>query len=90
MINWTVRFKNPMFWSQIVISIFVPILSYLGITVEDLTSWSMVLSTVVTAVTNPYVLLMVAVSVYNTIIDPTTAGITDSKLALTYTSPKKE
>lgn len=86
-INWAIRVKNPMFWVQIVMSIFVPILTYMGITVQDLTSWSVVGNALVLAVTNPYVLVMVAVSVYNTIVDPTSTGVTDSKTALTYTEP---
>lgn len=86
-INWSIRAKNPMFWVQIVMSIFVPILTYMGITVQDLTSWSVVGNALVLAVTNPYVLVMVAVSVYNTIVDPTSTGVTDSKTALTYTEP---
>ena len=92
-INWKVRFKNPMFLAQIVASIFVPILAYMGITVQDLTTWDMVAKALLLAISNPYVLLLVAVSVYNTIIDPTTTGIADSKQALTYLSPsdnKKE
>ena len=29
-INWKVRIKNPMFWVQIVVAIFVPVLGYYG------------------------------------------------------------
>ena len=38
-INWKVRFKNPVFIGQLALAIFVPILAYMGITVEDLTTW---------------------------------------------------
>jgi len=31
-----------------------------------------------------------ATSVYNAIIDPTTTGITDSKMALTYNTPNSD
>ena len=86
-INWKVRARNPMFWMQIIASIFVPILAYMGITVQDLTSWAMVGKALMLALANPYVLMMVAISVYNTIIDPTTSGISDSKQAMTYLSP---
>ena len=34
-INWKVRIKNPMFWVQIVVAIFVPVLGYMGITAQD-------------------------------------------------------
>lgn len=40
MINWKVRMKNPMFWVQILLSVIMPILAYLGLTAEDLSSWS--------------------------------------------------
>ncbi len=89
-INWKVRFKNPIFLAQLVASVFLPILAYMGITVRDLTSWETVGSVLILAVSNPYVLLMVVLSVYNAIIDPTTAGIADSKQAMTYLAPSDD
>lgn len=89
-INWKVRIKNPMFWVQIVVAIFVPVLGYMGITAQDLTTWQAVGNVILTAFSNPYVLLLMATSVYNAIIDPTTTGITDSKTALTYTTPNSD
>lgn len=89
-INWKVRFKNPQFIAQIIISIFVPILGYAGLTAQDLTSWAILLQLIIDAISNPYVLMIVIVSVYNAIQDPTTAGFTDSKQALTYTKPRKD
>ena len=86
-INWKIRFKNPMFWVQVIISIFTPILAYMGLTVQDLTSWGTILSALNLAVTNPYVLVLVLISLYNAVIDPTTTGITDSAKALTYDEP---
>lgn len=79
-----------MFWVQIVVSIFTPILAYMGITVESLTTWTTVFDALRMAILNPYVLMLVAVSVYNTVIDPTTTGITDSKKALTYDKPNSD
>lgn len=87
MINWNVRIKNPMFWVGIAAAVFTPILTYMGITAQELTSWQMVGNTLITAVSNPYVLLMVAVSVYNAVVDPTSTGITDSAIALNYDKP---
>lgn len=89
-INWTVRLKNPIFYVQMAVAIFIPILGYMGITVQDLTTWQTVGNTLLTAITNPYVLLLVIGSVYNAIIDPTTTGISDSGNALTYTEPNNE
>ncbi|MBQ7140002.1 MAG: phage holin [Bacilli bacterium] len=87
-INWLVRIKNPLFWVQIGIAILMPILAYLGLSVEDLTTWGKVGQVLLEAVANPYVLGLVIVSVFNAIQDPTTKGLSDSVNALTYTEPK--
>ena len=86
-INWKVRIRNPYFWLQIGIAILMPILAYLGLSVEDLTTWSKVGQVLLEAVSNPYVLGLVVVSVFNAIQDPTTKGLSDSEKALTYTEP---
>jgi len=89
-INWKVRFSNPVFISQLVLAIFVPILAYMGLSVEDLTTWGAVGNVLFEAVSNPYVLVLVLVSVYNSITDPTVDGIGDSRQALGYRKPKKD
>lgn len=89
MINWKVRFKNPVFIFQFLLSILTPVLTYMGITLQDLTSWGVVFDVLKCAVCSPYVLGMIIVCVWNTLIDPTTAGFGDSLEALTYSSPKK-
>lgn len=86
-INWKVRFANPEFWKQIALAIFVPLLAYYGMNWEDLTTWVAIGDLFVQAVQNPVVVLSVVVSVYNAIIDPTTKGIGDSALAMTYDKP---
>lgn len=86
-INWRVRIKNPAFWVSIAIAIVTPMLAYFGLTAQDMTSWGAIWDVVVQAVSNPYVLLTVAVSVYNAIVDPTSTGVTDSSRALQYNAP---
>ena len=86
-INWKVRIKNPYFWAQIGVAILMPILAYLGLSVEDLTTWGKVGQVLLEAVSNPYVLVLVVASVFNAIQDPTTKGLSDSEKALTYTEP---
>ena len=86
-INWRVRIKNPAFWVSIAIAIVTPILAYFGLTAQDMTSWGAIWDVVVQAVSNPYVILTVAVSVYNAVIDPTSTGVTDSSRALQYDAP---
>ena len=90
MINWRVRIKNPVWWAQMVLAIFTPILAYAGLTAQDLTTWGALWDLLIQAVTNPYVLGLVVVSVWNAVNDPTTSGITDSTRAMTYTTPNKE
>ena len=87
-INWKVRFANPVFWKQIAMAVFVPLLAYYGLNWADMTTWATIGELFVQAVQNPVVVLSVVVSVYNAIIDPTTKGIGDSEQALTYTQPK--
>ena len=87
--NWKVRFKNPVFWAQLILAILTPILAYAGLTAEDLTSWPALGNLLLSAISNPYVLALVAVSVWNAVNDPTTAGVTDSAQAQEYTEPKK-
>jgi phi LC3 family holin len=88
-INWKVRFKNPMFYVQLVMSILTPIMTYMGITSADLTTWAKLADVLLEAVSNPYVVSLVLISVFNALIDPTTTGFGDSKRALTYTEPKR-
>lgn len=89
-INWKIRLKNPVFYVQLILSVIMPVLAYMGLTLQDLTTWSAVWNVLVQAVSNPYVLGMVIVSVYNAVIDPTTTGITDSRKAMEYFKPNSE
>lgn len=88
-INWTVRFKNPIFWAELVAAILLPILAHMGMNWEDMTSWTTLGTTIANAVQNPAIVVAVIVSVWNAINDPTTAGVSDSTQALTYAEPKK-
>ena len=89
MINWKVRFKNPIFWTELAAAILLPILTYMGLGWEDMTTWPALGGVFVEAVQNPVILVSVVVSVWNAINDPTTAGVSDSKQAMTYEEPKK-
>ena len=90
MINWKVRISNPLFWVQVILAILMPILAYMGLTVEDMTSWTILGATLLEAVKNPYVLGLVVISVWNAVNDPTTEGASDSKLAMTYSKPHSD
>lgn len=86
--NLKVRVKNWSFWVSIIISIVTPIIAYFGLTFSDITTWPALGEVIVNAISNPYVVGLIVVSVYNTLIDPTTQGVKDSTRAMTYQSPK--
>ena len=87
--NWKVRFKNPLFIAQMILAVLTPILAYAGLTAKDLTTWQALGDLLMGALSNPYVLGLVVVSVFNAVTDPTTSGVADSEQALTYTKPKE-
>lgn len=87
MINYRVRFKNPVFIAQLILAVLTPILAYAGLTMQDLTTWKALGELLIGAISNPYVLGLVVVSVFNAVTDPTTAGIKDSERAMTYSAP---
>lgn len=89
-INWKVRFKNPVFWFNLAAAIVLPILAYLGLNWDDMTNWAALGNALLSAVKSPAILVSVLVSVWNLINDPTTAGLSDSKNALSYDEPNKE
>lgn len=84
--NVPVRMKNPWFWVGIV----GIILTAMGVSPEMLNSWEAVLNALKDLFSNPYMLASVVCAVLGVFVDPTTANVGDSDLALTYTEPKKE
>ena len=88
-INWKVRFKNPMFLFQLFLSLFAPVMAFLGFSWSDITTWSALGEIVSEAIRNPYVLGLTVVSLFNALNDPTTKGLSDSDQALNYKVPKK-
>lgn len=89
-INWKVRANNPQFWFQIFLAIAVPIGTYFGVTGKDITSWKVLIDLIGQAVSNPYVIAMVVVSVYNAVNDPSTKGVRDGENALEYVKPSQK
>lgn len=83
-INWTVRAKNKAFWVALIPAILLliqVIAAVFGITL-DLGDLGNKLLAVVNA-------LFAVLSILGIVTDPTTAGVTDSEQALTYTEPKE-
>lgn len=87
MINWKVRLRNPVFWAELAAAVVLPILAYMGLGWEDMTSWAALGGIFLEAVKNPVILTAVVVSVWNAVNDPTTKGLKDSDRAMTYEKP---
>lgn len=84
-INIPVRMKNVWFWVGLV----GVVLTAMGVSPEMLTSWGAVADAFIGLVTNPFMLGCTVIAVLGVFVDPTTAGVGDSKQALEYTAPKK-
>ena len=85
-VNVPVRFKNPWFWVGVV-SVAI---TAIGVDPQTFTSWAAVWDGIKAVISNPVQLVTMCLAVLSVFIDPTTAGITDSETALTYTAPKKK
>lgn len=85
-INIPVRFKNPWFWVTLAGLFFTAI----GVSPETLTSWDALRQAMVDFISNPFLIASAAVALLGQFIDPTTAGIFDSKQAMGYTAPKRD
>lgn len=84
--NIKVRVKNPWFW----VGVFSVAITAIGVDPQTFTSWSAVWDGIKAVAQNPVQLVTMILAVLSVFIDPTTAGIMDSKTALTYTAPKKK
>ncbi len=89
-LNWKIRFQNPLFIAQIVLAVLTPLLAYVGLSFEDLTTWGTLWDLVVEAYSNPYLLGLIVISVFNTVTDPTVKGLSDSRQALRYIKPRDD
>ncbi len=84
-INWKVRIKNKNFWLTLIPAVLL--LVQVVAAVFDITLDFGVLSDKLIAVVNA---VFVVLAILGIITDPTTEGVTDSKLAMTYDEPKKK
>ena len=85
MINWKVRFANKTFWLSLIPAVLLlvqVVAAVFGFTL-DLGELGEKLLAVVNA-------LFAVLAILGIVTDPTTAGISDSKRAMTYKAPAKE
>lgn len=83
MVNWKVRLKNKNFWLAV-----IPAVLLLVQLVADLFGFQLEFGTIgdkLLAIVNALFALLAILGIVN---DPTTAGLQDSDLAMTYTKPK--
>lgn len=82
-INWKVRLKNPVFWMTIVPAVTGMIYTVLGaLGVVPALTENMVLNIVTVVIT--------ALTALGVLVDPTTAGLSDSHMAMTYKAPRAD
>ena len=84
-INWIVRIKNKAFWLALIPAV---LLLIQVIAAPFGYKWDfVVLNEQLTAIINA---VFGVLAILGVVTDPTTAGVTDSKQALTYTTPKED
>ncbi|HIR55528.1 MAG TPA: phage holin [Candidatus Scatomorpha intestinigallinarum] len=84
MINWKVRIKNKTFWLSL-----IPALLLLAQALGAVFGLSLDLSAVGEKLLTVVNTLFAVLTILGVVTDPTTAGVSDSKLALSYDEPKK-
>ena len=84
MINWSVRFRNKAFWLSLIPAVLL--LVQVAAAVFGYTLDLGALGDKLLAVVNALFAVLTILGVVN---DPTTAGVTDSAQALSYTTPRE-
>ena len=82
-INWKVRFRNPMFWATVLPAVTACVYTVLG-------AFGIVPVLMENMVLNIIGAVLTALSTLGVLVDPTTAGFSDSALALTYDKPRRD
>lgn len=85
-VNVPVRFKNPWFW----VGVLSVAITAIGVDPMTFTSWAAVLDGIKAVLSNPVQLVTMCLAILSVFVDPTTAGIGDSKTVLGYTKPNRE
>ena len=85
MINWTVRFKNKQFWMS-----FVPAVLLLIQVVAAVFGFELDLGELGTKLLDVVNALFAVLALLGIVTDPTTSGVSDSTLAMSYDKPKED
>lgn len=84
MINWTVRFRNKAFWLSI-----IPAVLLLAQVIAAVFGYTLDLGELGNRLLDVVNALFAVLAILGVVNDPTTAGISDSKQAMTYEVPKE-
>lgn len=89
-INWKVRFnrENLTFVFRFIAALLIPALAYMGISVEEITSWDALGNVLLEFISNPFVIGLTIANALNIVPDPLVKGLGDSPQGLTYKKPK--
>lgn len=85
MINWTVRFKNKQFWLS-----FVPAVLLLIQVIAAVFGFELDLGDLGNKLLDVVNALFAVLALLGIVTDPTTSGVSDSTLAMTYDKPKED
>ena len=83
MINWKVRIRNKLFWAEL-----IPAVALLAQAVASVFGWTIDLTTLVGKLLAVVDAVFAILMILGIVVDPTTEGVRDSKLAMTYEEPK--
>ena len=83
MINWKARIKNKLYWAEL-----IPALALLVQAVASLFGWTLDLTSLVGKILAVVDAVFAVLMILGIVVDPTTEGVRDSKLAMTYNEPK--
>lgn len=89
-INWKVRFtrKNMVFLFRFLAALIIPVLGYMGIRYDDLTTWAMVWDVIVQFFSNPFLIFLTLFNAFNIVPDPVVKGLSDSPTGLRLSEPR--
>ena len=83
MINWKVRVKNKWFWLALIPAVLILIQA-----VAELFGYHIELSATGDKMAAVVEAIFTVLAILGIVVDPTTEGVQDSKLAMTYEEPK--
>ena len=82
-LNWLVRIKNKTFWMAL-----IPAIALVVQAVAAVFGWELDFSTLVGKLLGVVDAVFALLVILGIVVDPTTEGVRDSRLAMTYEEPK--